>query len=104
MAKTKPVEISPGPTKSIPPAQIAGNAGKNLTIQVSSLKDVEAADALVAKLKLQGYAAYRTTGEVPGKGTWYRVRVGYYKNKAEAEAVIKQLSQDKYKPYLVKWR
>lgn len=102
-AKKGPVKIAPGPT-SKSSARKAGNAGKDLTIQISSLKDAETADALVAKLKLQGYPAYRTTGKIPGKGTWYRVRVGYYKNKTEAESVIKQMSNDKYKPYLVKWQ
>jgi cell division septation protein DedD len=86
------------------PTRPSEGEAKNLTIQISSLKDLAGADAMVAKLKQQGYAAYRTTGNIPGKGVWYRVRVGYYSNKAEAEVVIQKLSQDKYEPYLVKWQ
>jgi cell division septation protein DedD len=76
---------------------------KNLTIQIASLREVKSADELVAKLKKRGYRAYRTIGKIPGKGVWYRVRVGYYKNKVDAESTLKQLKRDKLAAYLVKW-
>ncbi len=75
----------------------------NLTIQVASLRNIESADELVVKLKKRGYRAYRTIGKIPGKGVWYRVRVGYYKNRADAESTLKQLKKDKLAAYLVKW-
>jgi len=82
----------------------AGAEGKNLTIQISSMRDSKAADAMVARLKKQGYKAYRTTGHIPDKGVWYRVRVGFYRNKEEAAPVVKRMKEDDYKPYLVKWQ
>lgn len=104
MTKKGPARKAPVPAESVPSVGTAGDEGKTLTIQLSSLRDIEAADALVAKLKQQGYRAYRTTARIAGRGVWYRVRVGYYENKTEAEPIMKQMNRDKYKPYLVKWQ
>ena len=69
-------------------------AGK-FTIQVSSLKDSGIADKLVSRLKKGGYPAYRSIGKIPGKGIWYRVRVGYFNSRSEAGPTIKQLKKEK---------
>ncbi|MBW1609497.1 MAG: SPOR domain-containing protein, partial [Deltaproteobacteria bacterium] len=62
----------------------SAEGNENFTIQIASLKDSAAADKMVAKLKKRGYPAYRSIGKIPDKGIWYRVRVGYFKNRAEA--------------------
>ena len=67
---------------------------KNFTIQVASLKDPKMADKMVAELKTKGYPVHRSIGEIPGKGTWYRVRVGYYKSKTEANRMLGRLKKD----------
>ena len=69
-------------------------AGK-FTIQVSSLKDSGVADKLVSRLKKGGFPAYRSIGKIPGKGIWYRVRVGYFNSRSEAGPTIKQLKKEK---------
>ena len=74
---------------------------KKFTIQVASLKDSSIADKLVAKLKKRGYPAYRSIGKIPGKGIWYRVRVGYFKNRAEAGSTLKRLNKDNLKAIIV---
>ena len=74
---------------------------KNLTIQAASLKDSNDADQMVAKLKQKGYAAYKVMGVIPDKGIWFRVRVGYYENTAEAADTIKQLKKDGIDAFLV---
>jgi cell division septation protein DedD len=68
-------------------------AGKNFTIQVASLRDSKDADKLVNTLKKEGYPAYRSIGKIPGQGIWFRVRVGYFKNRAEAGLTLKRLKK-----------
>ena len=74
---------------------------KNLTIQAASLKDPNDADRMVAKLKKKGYAAYKVIGVIPDQGIWFRVRVGYYEDSAEAADTIKQLKKDGLDAFLV---
>lgn len=66
------------------------------TIQVAALKDAEEANRLVTQLLQKGYAAYKLTGEIPGKGLWHRVRVGRYRDREETTAVISRLAIDRY--------
>ena len=74
---------------------------KKLTIQVASLKDSKDADEMVARLKKKGYPAYRTSSNIPEKGIWHRVRIGYFKDKAEAGSTLNKLKKEKYGPILV---
>ncbi len=74
---------------------------KKLTIQVASLKDSKDADEMVARLKKKGYLAYRTSSNIPEKGIWHRVRIGYFKDKAEAGSTLNKLKKEKYGPILV---
>ena len=70
-------------------------AGNKFTIQIASLKDSGIADKLVDRLKKGGYPAYRSIGKVPGKGIWYRVRVGYFNSRSEAGPTFNRLKKEK---------
>lgn len=74
---------------------------KNLTIQVASFKDPDVADKMVEELKIEGYPAYRSIGKVPGKGIWFRVRIGYFSSQSEAGSMLKMLKKDKLNAILV---
>ena len=74
---------------------------KNITIQVASLKNSKDADKMVAKLKKRGYSAYRSIGKIPGRGIFYRVRVGYFKNRAEAGNTLNRLKKEKIQAIIV---
>jgi cell division septation protein DedD len=88
--------------KATPPAVGKQDpAGKNVTIQVASMKASSDADKLVSKLKKEGYPAYRTIGKIPGKGIWFRVRVGYFKNRTEAGLMLKRLKKEKIEAVIV---
>jgi len=76
-------------------------AGPIYTIQAASVKDPKDADQLVQKLKKSGYPAYRAIGKIPGKGIWFRVRIGEYRSKSEALGIMKKLKKDGFKPILV---
>jgi cell division septation protein DedD len=79
--------------KSSPPGMV---------IQVASTKDESYADKLVAKLKALGYHAYRTTGTIPDKGTWHRVRVGGFKTANEAKTAMNQLKSERFSPVFIR--
>ena len=74
---------------------------KTYTIQAASVKNARDADRLVAELKKTGFHAYRAIGKVPGKGIWYRVRVGKYRNKADASNTMQKLKRAGIKPILI---
>jgi cell division septation protein DedD len=73
-----------------------------LAVQVASTKNAASAVALVKKLTQLGYAGFSTMAEIPNKGTWYRVRVGPYRTKAEAEQMRQELIKDKFKGIVVR--
>ncbi len=75
---------------------------KNLTIQVASFKDPNVADKMVAELKKKGYPAYRSLGKIPGKGIWYRVRIGYFSSKSEAGSMLKMIKKDRLNAIVVR--
>ncbi len=79
-----------GPLKSV-----AGEKDNNkYTIQVASLKDADFAETMVSDLKKRGYPAYRSLTSVPGKGIWFRVRIGDFNNHEEAGATLGRLKKD----------
>ena len=92
----------PAPKKESVAAVARTNAtGPVYTIQAASVRDAKDADRLIQKLKKGGYPAYRAIGKIPGKGIWFRVRIGEYKSKSEAQSVMKKLEKDGLKPILV---
>lgn len=74
---------------------------KNFTIQVAALKDSKIADNMVAKFKKRGYPAYRSMGKIPGKGIFYRIRIGSFKNRAEAGIIFNRLKKENIKAIIV---
>jgi cell division protein FtsN len=91
-------------TKTTKPKQTPATTGKiavganmpeskPFTIQVASLRDISAADRMVAELQQKGIHAYKSKAEISGKGTWYRVRVGAYTSKAAADSTLAKLKK-----------
>lgn len=56
------------------------------TVQIKSSPDKKFADSWVNRLKAKGYDAFTAEGDVKGQ-TWYRVRVGRFTARDEAEAL-----------------
>jgi len=88
------VEKSKQPIKPTP--------GGHLAVQVASTKDSKSADRMVARLREKGYSAFSVRAEISGKGTWYRVRIGYFDSKTAAEAVLQRLIKDNYEGLVVR--
>ncbi len=63
-------------------------------LQVSSMPSQADADKVVAKLANKGFpGAVVAEAEVPGKGRMFRVRLGSYESRAEAEAALKDFKK-----------
>jgi cell division septation protein DedD len=93
------------PAKQAPKTQVKRSPPKpataQLTIQVMAVKDAKTADAAVRRLKSKGFDAYRSIVKVQGGGIRYRVRVGRYKSRKEANAVLAMLARSDVKGMIV---
>lgn len=54
------------------------------TVQLSAYQERGDADRFVAGLRDKGYAPYIVEATIPGKGTWYRVRMGRFGSRDSA--------------------
>ncbi len=58
------------------------------TLQLSASQSRDEADRFAAKLRERGYAPYIVSAQVEGKGTWFRVRMGSFKNREAAQKYL----------------
>lgn len=99
--KTKrPPEKSTESMKVSVPPRSTGSSGA-YTIQVASFSEKKGAETLSQKLKGKGYEAYVTSGEVPQKGTRYRVRIGHYPNRTEAQKAAERIHEAEKLSFLI---
>jgi DedD protein len=93
------VELSSGPSAApAPPSsprQPARPAAGRFTLQVRAFPDRDRAEELVEHLRQRGVEAYLTSAEVRGKGRWYRVRVGRFGSRDDAERFRAKLAREK---------
>ena len=61
------------------------------TIQVVSLKKFDKALQAVRRLRGTGFQAYIKNADLGARGTWYRVRVGHYRDRAEARKALSEI-------------
>ncbi len=73
---------------------------KIFTVQIASVKDQAGAEGIADKAKKEGLDAEVAAKDVEGKGTWYRVCVGNFATKSEAQAKLPEL-QAKFKDSFV---
>ena len=99
-ARTRKVPAASGAAESAPAADTESES-VSLTVQAASLKNPEDADRLVSRLKKNGYPAYKTIAVVPQQGIWFRVRVGWFSSRQEADNTLQQLKKDGFDPFIV---
>jgi cell division protein FtsN len=91
--KKKP-EPEPVPAP-VPEPKPEARPAQKLTLQVAAYGDRSQADGLLKKLVGQGYEnPHIAEREVPGKGTYYRVRVGPFTSREEASRVKERLEKE----------
>jgi cell division septation protein DedD/WD40 repeat protein len=71
------------------------------SIQLESLKNKNFADKAITKLKKEGYPTYYVTETSPEKTTWYKIRMGSFKDRAEAQRALNGLKKYKDKAIIV---
>jgi len=85
-------EPAPG-TKSQSPPTSAGPQASGYTIQIKAFPKENGANAFAAALQAAGYKPYILTANIPGKGLYYRVRLGKFNTLKEATKMQKSFEK-----------
>jgi cell division septation protein DedD len=99
-----PAPAAAPPTTAAPPAAPAATEpkGAGYAIQLTALAKRDEADAIARRLSGKGYAAYVVSPEA-GAPAVFRVRVGKFKERREAEGVAAKLEkEEQFKPWIVR--
>jgi DedD protein len=82
----KPAEVKESKPMVVPTVAAAGDSKSkgHYSLQLSSFQDKAEAETFAQKF--EGEHPYMVVSEIPGKGTWYRVRVGDYASAKDAVA------------------
>jgi cell division septation protein DedD len=89
----KKVEMSAPAAEAVKKAETTETAvdqGKIWRVQVNAYPDERSAKLIVDRLKNKGYNAYATEVQNTGK-TWFRVSVGKYGTREEADKIVESL-------------
>ena len=103
-ATSKPAATTAAAAKEpVVDALPAAGAGSGFVVQVAAVRQKSEADAIRGRLSSKGYPAFVTTASTPGSPTTYRVRVGKYPSKREADTVAAKLERDEqFKPWVTR--
>ena len=82
---------SPAQTESARAASPSPRGNVPYTIQISSYNDRQSAEVALKGIQAAGYPAYIGARDLGAKGTKYRIYVGKYQSKAEADQSLSQL-------------
>lgn len=73
------------------------------TIQISSFKTEQSATEEINRLKKKGYSSYISVSDLPDIGKWYRVRIGKFTTKEDAEvSAIKIRNNERCTTYVTR--
>jgi septal ring-binding cell division protein DamX len=93
---------APPPKEASPAASVSGPPGPGFAVQVAALNVRSEADAIARRLAAKGYSAY-VQPPVRGTPTVYRVRVGTFKTRREADNVAARLKkEEKFTPWVTR--
>ena len=82
-------------------AETSDTAG-GFVVQVAAVKARSEADTIAKRLSSKGFPSYVTTPG-PGAAHVYRVRVGKYTDRREAESVARRLEkEEQFKPWITR--
>jgi len=106
------VAAKAAPAKAAAPAVATASAAKEpaeatasgagFVVQVAAVRQKAEADAIRGRLTKKGYPAFVATAGTPGAPT-YRVRVGKYTSKREADTIAAKLErEEQFKPWVTR--
>jgi cell division septation protein DedD len=81
-----------GKAQQKPPTETAADGA--WTVQLSAYQDKGEADRFAAGLRDKGYAPYIVEASIPGKGTWFRVRMGRFGTKDAASRYMEDFRRE----------
>jgi cell division protein FtsN len=84
-----------------PPKTAAVQTG-DFVLQLGAYREEATAQTVIQRLSGKGYQAQITAKELPAKGgKWYRVRIGLFKNREEAEKMARRLEHDGFQSIVI---
>ena len=94
-AEAVATRTAPTPAPHAPPkVPEATSATGAFTLQLSASPRRDDAERQASRLREKGYAPYIVSAEVPGKGTWYRVRMGSFPSKDAATRYLQDFKRE----------
>jgi cell division septation protein DedD len=99
-----PSSAPPSTPAAVPavPAAASEPSGQGFAVQIAALNVRSEADAIARRLSSKGYAAY-VLSPVSGTPAVYRVRVGKFPTRREAESVAAKLQkEEQFKPWVTR--
>ena len=91
----------PEAPSQLPPLAAGGEVGEGVTLQVAAMRTKQDAEALVNILKGRGYPVFLVTPEYArADDNLFRVQVGPFTTRDDAEKVRIKLSQEGFKPFI----
>lgn len=100
-AAPAPVATKPEPAAASSAAAGTGAPGQGYVVQVAAFNVRGDADAAVKRLTSKGYAAF--VQSPPGTRNVFRVRIGTFKNRRDADSVAARLQkEEQYKPWVTR--
>jgi DedD protein len=87
----KPAATPAPPPAAPPPSVPRGSASGNLAVHVSSVHTSLKAEEETARLKAAGFDVFTRRVDLGPKGTWHRVYVGPFTNRADADAAAEAI-------------
>jgi DedD protein len=105
-AAAEPARTPPPPAVKVPDPPTPGirtePRGTGYAIQVAALNGRDEAESMVTRLTGKGYSAYVVAPQA-GQPAMYRVRVGKFQERAEAEKVAGRLErEEQFKPWITR--
>lgn len=102
-AGTAPTPMPDVPPDILGPAEPASDVRDGYAVQVAAVKKRAEADQIVRRLKAKGYEAYVFVPDGGDRLGVFRVRIGSYRNRRDAEAVARRLErEEQYKPWVTR--
>jgi DedD protein len=89
-------------SKSVPTEKAASESGDGYVVQVAAVKVRSEADTIAKRLASKGFPSFVTSPSA-GAARVYRVRVGKYSDRREAESIARRLEkEEQFKPWITR--
>ena len=76
---------------------------KRFSLQICSFRNRLKAEKIVEELKREGYPGYVVSKDLGEKGVWFRVRIGEFETKEEAEEIEQKVKQEYKDSFIVSY-